>query len=122
MAVPPSSPQNSASAVAQRTTYLNNLSYDENDSIDSNYDIEIPTLTTIGSADALATSAVIASTIRGGGFEGSSNGGVSTTLSSIKYDATTIRKEFYLSPLSRSYLFFGLPPFSIVSPLSHENR
>src|SRR6056300_1584660 len=95
MAVPPSSPQNSASAVSQRTTYLNNLSYDENDSIDSNYDIEIPTLTTIGSADALATSAVIASSIRGGGVEGSSNGtGVSTTLSSIKYDATTIRKEF----------------------------
>lgn len=91
MAVPPS-PQNSASAVAQRTTYLNNLSYDENDnvSVDSNYDIEIPTLTTIGSADALATSAVIASSIRGG-VEVS---GVSTTLSSIKYDATTIRKEF----------------------------
>lgn len=56
----------------------NNLSYDDgdNDSVDSNFDIEIPTITTTGSVDALATSAT------------------NTPLGSIKYDAATIREEF----------------------------
>mmetsp|Transcript_2775 Transcript_2775/g.4085 ORF Transcript_2775/g.4085 Transcript_2775/m.4085 type:complete len:356 (+) Transcript_2775:149-1216(+) len=56
----------------------NHLSYDDadNNSIDSNYDIEIPTITTTGSVDALVTSAT------------------TTSLDSIKYDAATIKAEF----------------------------
>mmetsp|Transcript_17682 Transcript_17682/g.35395 ORF Transcript_17682/g.35395 Transcript_17682/m.35395 type:complete len:276 (+) Transcript_17682:170-997(+) len=56
----------------------NHLSYDDadNNSVDSNYDIEIPTITTTGSVDALVTSAT------------------TTSLDSIKYDAATIKAEF----------------------------
>mmetsp|Transcript_28317 Transcript_28317/g.40471 ORF Transcript_28317/g.40471 Transcript_28317/m.40471 type:complete len:358 (+) Transcript_28317:189-1262(+) len=53
---------------------MQNLSYEDGEeSIDSNFDIEIPTITNTGSVDALATV---------------------TSLGSIKYDATTIRNEF----------------------------
>ena len=54
-----------------------NLSYEEDDdSVDSNFDIEIPTLDNTGSVDALAASANI------------------TSFGAIKYDAVTIREEF----------------------------
>lgn len=49
------------------------LSYDDG-SVDSNYDPEIPTITSTGSVDALGT--------------------IKTTLGSINYDAATIRAEF----------------------------
>lgn len=56
---------------------MQNLSYEDGEeSIDSNFDIEIPTITTTGSVNALATNATV------------------TSLGSIKYDAATIRNEF----------------------------
>lgn len=56
---------------------IQTFSYEDGEeSIDSNFDIEIPTITTTGSVDALATAATV------------------TSLGSIKYDATTIRNEF----------------------------
>ena len=76
----PASPRSSS---AFATTLGNNhFSYDDadNNSVDSNFDIEIPTIATTGSVDALAASATV--------------GMVSTTLASIKYDAATIREEF----------------------------
>ncbi|KAL7434159.1 hypothetical protein ACHAXM_003915 [Skeletonema potamos] len=75
----PTSPARSSSAFA---SHINNLSYDETDniSVDSNYDMEIPTITTTGSVDALVDSATI--------------GLVSATLGAVKYDAATIREEF----------------------------
>lgn len=65
-------------------------SYDDDDSVDSNFDPEIPTITSAGSLDALE-GAINAS---------ASMGGVS---SPIKYDAATIRAEFktYQSILPR---------------------
>ena len=87
---PQESPQRSqrsrgaASISAHQSFNLNHLSsYDEfdNESIDSNFDVEIPTIHTTGSVDALATAA-------------SATIGISTTLGSVKCDAATIRKEF----------------------------